>query len=51
MRLDSRFHIITNMSEYIAAEIGAKHFPHRFETPEPFVYLEHYAHPEEEDPS
>ncbi len=42
---------ITNMSEYLAAEIGAKHFPYRFETPEPFVYLEHYAHPEEEDPS
>ncbi len=34
---------ITNMSEYIAAEIGAKHFPHRLETPAPFVYLEHCA--------
>ena len=42
---------ITNMAEYLAAEIGAKHFPHRFETPEPFVWLEHYSHPEEEDPA
>jgi len=41
---------ITNMSEYIAAEIGAKHFPHRFEQPEPFVWIEHYAYPEERDP-
>jgi len=41
---------ITNMAEYIAAEIAAKHFPARLETREPFVWLEHYAPPEEEDP-
>ena len=41
---------ITNMAEYLAAEIGAKHFPHRFETKEPFVWVEHYRHPEEADP-
>ena len=42
---------ITNMAEYLAAEISTKHFPERLETPEPFVWLEHYSHPEEEDPS
>jgi hypothetical protein len=42
---------ITNMAEYIAAEIGAKRFPHRFEQPEPFVWIEHYAYPEERDPA
>lgn len=41
---------ITNMAEYLAAEIGAAHFPHRFEMPEPFTWLEHYRHPEERDP-
>ncbi len=41
---------ITNMTEYIAAEIGAKHFPARFEHPEPFVWIEHYRHPKERDP-
>lgn len=41
---------ITNMAEYIAAEIGAKHFPDRFEQPEPFRWLEHYRHPAERDP-
>jgi hypothetical protein len=42
---------VTNMAEYIAAEIGAKHFPHRFEQPEPFVWIEHYAYPDERDPA
>jgi hypothetical protein len=42
---------ITNMAEYIAAEIGAKHFPERFEQPEPFVWIEHYRYPEERDPA
>jgi len=42
---------ITNMAEYLAAEIGAKHFPYRFEQPEPFVFVEHYRHPEERDPA
>ncbi|MDQ6832693.1 MAG: hypothetical protein M3008_04785 [Chloroflexota bacterium] len=41
---------ITNMTEYIAAELGAKHFPGRFEQPEPFVFVEHYRHPQERDP-
>lgn len=41
---------ITNMAEYIAAEVGAKHFPERFEQPEPFVWVEHYRHPGESDP-
>lgn len=40
---------VTNMAEYVAAEIGAAHFPHRFEEREPFVWLEHYRHPEERD--
>jgi hypothetical protein len=34
---------ITNMAEYLAAEIGAKHFPDRFEHPEPFTWIEHCA--------
>jgi len=38
------------MAEYIAAEVGAKHFPERFEQPEPFTFIEHYRHPEERDP-
>jgi len=42
---------VTNMAEYIAAEISTKHFPARLETREPFVWLEHYSHPEEEDPT
>jgi len=42
---------VTNMAEYLAAEIGAKYFPERLETREPFVWLEHYSHPEEEDPT
>ncbi len=42
---------ITNVCEYLAAEIGAKHFPERFEEPEPFCWLEHYRYPEERDPA
>ncbi|MHB8647559.1 MAG: hypothetical protein ACYDAR_17400 [Thermomicrobiales bacterium] len=42
---------ITNMAEYIAAEVGAQHFPERFEQPEPFTFIEHYRYPEEEDPA
>jgi len=41
---------ITNVCEYLAAEIGAKHFPERFEQPEPFTWIENYRHPQEEDP-
>ena len=42
---------ITNMSEYLAAEIGARHFPDRFEQRDPFTWVEHYRHPQEEDPA
>ncbi len=42
---------ITNMAEYIAAEVGAQHFPERFEQPDPFTYVEHYQYPEEKDPT
>ncbi len=38
------------MSEYLAAELGAKHFPGRFEQADPFTWVEHYRHPHEEDP-
>lgn len=48
---ESRNTSITNMSEYLAAEIGAKHFPHRFETRDPFEWIEHYSYPEESDPA
>lgn len=41
---------ITNMAEYIAAEVGARHFPEQFEQPEPFCWIEHYRHPGEKDP-
>jgi len=40
---------ITNMSEYLAAEIGAKHLPHRFEEREPFRFIEHYPRTTQED--
>jgi len=42
---------ITNKAEYIGAEIGAKHFPERFEARDPFLFLEHYRYPEETDPT
>jgi hypothetical protein len=36
---------------FLAAEIGAKHFPDRFEQPDPFTWIEHYRYPEEQDPA
>lgn len=33
---------VTNLAEYLAAEIIAKHFPHRFEEETPIVWIEHY---------
>ncbi len=42
---------MTNMAEYLAAEIGAKYFPDRFEQADPFTWVEHYRHPQEEDPA
>ncbi len=42
---------VTNMAEYLAAEIGARHFPERFEARDPFRYIEHYRYPEEKDPT
>jgi hypothetical protein len=32
----------TNMVEYLAAEVIARHFPHRLEELEPVIWLEHY---------
>ncbi len=34
---------ITNLAEYLAAEVIARYFPQRFDDPEPVVWLEHYA--------
>jgi hypothetical protein len=34
---------VTNLAPYLAAELIAKHFPARFEHPEPVVWVEHYA--------
>jgi hypothetical protein len=33
---------LTNVCEYLAAEVIAQHFPERFETEEPIIWLEHY---------
>lgn len=33
---------VTNLAEYLAAEIIAKHFPQRFEEEIPVVWIEHY---------
>ena len=33
---------ITNMAEFLAAEIIQRHFPHRFEEEDPLVWIEHY---------
>jgi len=33
---------VTNMAEYLAAEIIAKHFPQRFEEEVPVCWIEHY---------
>lgn len=34
---------VTNIAEYLAADAIARYFPHRFDEPEPVVWLEHYA--------
>ncbi len=34
---------ITNLAEYLAAEVIARAFRHRFDEPEPVIWLEHYA--------
>ncbi len=34
---------VTNIAEYLAAEVIARLFPHRFDEPEPVIWLEHYA--------
>lgn len=39
---------VTNMAEYLAAEVIARHFPERFEHDEPLVWIEHYARTPEE---
>jgi hypothetical protein len=39
---------ITNMAEFIAVEIIAKHFPHRFEEEKPVQWIEHYPRNERE---
>ena len=33
---------ITNVCEYLAAEVIARHFPERFEAEDPIIWLEHY---------
>ena len=33
---------ITNVCEYLAAEVIARHFPERFEAEDPVIWLEHY---------
>jgi hypothetical protein len=33
---------VTNLAEYLAAEIVVKHFPYRFEEETPIVWIEHY---------
>lgn len=40
---------ITNLAEYLAAEIVAKHFPERFEEENPFGFIEHYPPTERAD--
>jgi hypothetical protein len=32
---------VTNIAEYLAAEIIARHFPHRFEEENPVIWIEH----------
>lgn len=39
---DARNTSITNLVEYLAAEIVARHFPERFEQDDPFGFIEHY---------
>jgi hypothetical protein len=33
---------VTNLAEYLAAEVIATHFPHRFEEEIPVIWIEHY---------
>lgn len=33
---------VTSAAEVLAAEVIARHFPHRFEFPEPVVWIEHH---------
>jgi len=42
---------VTDTATFVGAEIGAKHFPERFEARDPFLFLEHYRYPEEADPT
>ena len=39
---DNRGTSITNMSEFLAADVIARHFPERFEAEDPVIWLEHY---------
>jgi hypothetical protein len=39
---------ITNMVEYLAAELAARHCPQRLEEPEPFRWIERYPRTERE---
>jgi hypothetical protein len=39
---------ITNMVEYLAAELAARHCPQRLEEPEPFRWIERYPRTESE---
>ncbi len=34
---------VTNVAEYLAAEVITRYFPQRFEEAEPVIWLEHYA--------
>lgn len=39
---------ITNLAEYLAAELIVRHFPQRFEEEDPVVWIEHYPRTPEE---
>lgn len=38
---------VTNLAEYLAAEVIARFLPHRFEAEPPVVWVEHYPGPED----
>ena len=38
---------VTNLAEYLAAEVLRRHFPQRFEEPEPAIWIERYPRPAE----
>ncbi len=40
---------ITNMAEFLGAELGALYLPHRLEEREPFRFIEHYPQASQED--